>query len=172
LIDDFESFCSEHTLLRTDDVTIFVPPCGQSFEINVKHKLYFCPSDWSRRNVKYLGIYREKSVQYIGQISKTLHCERVDDKLVNAGGGRLPLSSSEEERISAAMAEASATTGWDITTGHRFFLCDDLLPTHFRKSSRGGIMGHRYLNLQEDLPALRKMALPEIATELRDITWS
>ena len=56
LIDDFESFCSESDLLTTDDSTAFVPPCGQSFEINVKNKRYFCPSDWSRRNVTYLGV--------------------------------------------------------------------------------------------------------------------
>jgi len=46
------------------------------------------------------------------------------------------------------------------------------LPTHLQKSSRGGIMGHRYLNLQDDVPALRKMTLLEIATELKAKTWS
>lgn len=74
LIDDFENFCSGQNLLGTDKTTLFVPPCSQSFEINVRHKLYFCPSNWSRRNVQYLGIYRNKTVQYIGQISKVVHC--------------------------------------------------------------------------------------------------
>jgi len=89
-----------------------------------------------------------------------------DDQLVDATGGRLSLSSSEQERISAAMAEAATTAEWDIRTGHKFFLCDDMEPTDFRKSSRGGIMGHRYFNLEETLPALRKMSLVQIADGL------
>ena len=172
LIDDFESFCSESELLTTDDTTAFVPPCGQSYEINVKNRLYFCPSDWNRRNVSYLGVYREKSVRYIGRISKVVHCERAGDQLVDAMGGRLSLSSSEQERISAAMAEAAATAEWDIKTGHKFFLCDEMEPTDFRKSSRGGIMGHRYLNLEDMLPSLRKMSLAQIADGLRGKTWT
>lgn len=172
LIHDFESFCSEHDLLGTDDVTIFVPPCGQSFEINVKHKLYFCPSDWSRRKVKYLGIYREKAVQYIGEISKIVHCELNGEQLLKAGGGPLSLSTSETTRIAGAISDARKTTGWDITTGHKFFLCDDLIPTDFRKSDRGGIMGHRYLNLQGYFSDRKRMALPEIAAALAGKTWA
>jgi hypothetical protein len=172
LIHDFESFCSEHDLLGTDDVTIFVPPCGQSFDINVKHKLYFCPSDWSRRKVRYLGIYREKTVQYIGEISKVVHCELVGGALLKAGGGHPSLSSFEEARILGAMSDAGKAAGWDITTGHKFFLCDDLVPTDFRKSDRGGIMGHRYLNLQGYLAGRKKMVPPEIAVELTGKTWT
>lgn len=171
LIDDFEAFCSEHRLLGTDDITVFVPPCGQSFDINVKHKLYFCPAEWSRRNVKYLGIYKEKSVQYIGQVSKIVHCERVGQQLLARGGGT-KLSTQEQSRIASAMEDARAlTVGWDISVGHKFFLCDDMSPTEFRKSSRGGIMGHRYLNLQDYLAAPRKMDLTEVADGLRGKTW-
>jgi hypothetical protein len=173
LIDDFEGFCSEHDLLGTDDTTAFVPPCGQSFEINVKHKLYFCPADWSRRNLRYLGIYREKSVQYIGQISKIVHCGRVGQQLVQVGGDHLSLTRSEHSRISGAIDDARVTTaGWDISAGHKFFLCDELAPTAFRKSGRGGIMGHRYLNLQDYLTVPRKMTLAEIAAGLSGKSWN
>ncbi|MGY3032729.1 hypothetical protein ACVIIV_001899 [Bradyrhizobium sp. USDA 4354] len=173
LIDDFEAFCSEHRLLGTDDVTIFVPPCGQSFDINIKHKLYFCPSDWSRRNVKYLGLYKDKSVQYLGQITRIVHCERIGQQLVTLGADTAPLSHSEQLRVSAAMDDArTSTAGWDISVGHKFFLCEELLPTAFNKSSRGGIMGHRYLNLQGYLPAARRMSLAEIGAALNGKTWA
>jgi hypothetical protein len=172
LIDDFEAFCSEQRLLGTDDITIFVPPCGQSFDINVKHKLYFCPADWSRRNVKYLGIYKQKSVHHIGQISKIAHCERAGRQLLVRGMNSATLSSEEQARISSAIEDARASTaGWDISAGHKFFLCDDLAPSDFRKSSPGGIMGHRYINLQEYLPSPRRMELTEIASSLQGKTW-
>lgn len=172
LIDDFEAFCSEHSLLGTDDITVFVPPCGQSFDINVTHKLYFCPAEWSRRNVKYLGLYKLKSVQYIGQISKIVHCERVGQQLLARGSDHAKPSAAELSRISSAIDDArTSSAGWDISAGHKFFLCDDLAPSDFRKSSRGGIMGHRYLNLQDYLTTPRKMELTEVADGLRGKTW-
>lgn len=172
LIDDFEGFCSQEKLLGTDDATIFVPPCGQSFEINVRHSLYFCPSGWSRRNVRYLGIYRNRSVQYIGHIAKIVDCERTKNVLVDPTGVTLKLSTSEISRISSALSEASETNGWDISTGHKFFLCDELVRTDFRKVSRGGIMGHRYLDIRAYLPS-RKTQTPlrEIASLLNGKTW-
>lgn len=171
LIDDFEGFCSENDLLTTDDTTIFVPPCGQSFDINVKYRLYFCPSDWSRRNVRFIGIYRDKCVQYLGQIAKIAHCERMGQKLIKMGGDDLALSPSEELRISGAMNDASESTEWDISAGHKFFLCDEFVATDFRKAGRGGIMGHRYLNLQEYLPSPRRMTLADVAAGLNGKTW-
>lgn len=171
LIDDFESFCSGQNLLGTDRTTLFVPPCGQSFEINVKQALYFCPSNWSRRNVQYLGIYRNKTVQYIGQIDKVAHCDL--DKAGNIVPiGEISLNTSEIARISGAIHDAKAANGWDISTGHQFFLCSELVQTSFKKSTRGGIMGHRYIDLQPQLPKIREMPLANIAAGLTHLTWS
>lgn len=172
LIEDFEGFCSQENLLGTDESTVFVPPCGQSFDINVRHSLYFCPSDWSRRSVRYLGIYRDKSVQFVGRIAKIASCEMAGRNLVGRDGGDLQLSESERSRVLAAMADAKEHNGWDISDGHKFFLCDELTKTAFRKRSRGGIMGHRYIDLRTYLPSSRKqMTLQEIAAALSGQTW-
>ena len=83
LVTDYEDFCSEDALLPVDKWTMFVPPCGQSHEINVAQKLYFCPASWSRRKARYLGIYYDKAVRHIGVIAKVVECEVRDGKTIN-----------------------------------------------------------------------------------------
>jgi hypothetical protein len=173
LIDDFEGFCSEENLLGSTDWTIFVPPCGQSFKINEKNSLYFCPSEWSRRSARYLGIYRNKSVQFIGEIAKITSCEKVGGKLVahDHSGTAMELSNSERSRISSAIEEADESNGWDLSSGHKFFLCDKLEKTDYRKTSPGGIMGHRYLDIRKYVTARRPPSLHDLAAMLNEQTW-
>jgi hypothetical protein len=94
------------------------------------------------------------------------NAERTD-----GGGGTLTLSASEKSRISAAMDDANENCGWDISSGHKFFLCDQLEKTDFKKAGRGGIMGHRYLDLRSYLLAQKKMSVIDVATTLNGKTW-
>jgi hypothetical protein len=138
------SFCSDLGLLPRDQYTLFVPPSGQSFEANERFRLYYCPATWSRRKAKYLGTYAQKTVRTIGQIVKRVVCA-VDlgaGTVTAADGQATTLTPEEQERILGATKEARARD-WDLTTGHRFYLCDIFQATDFRKTSRGGIMGHR-----------------------------
>lgn len=172
LIDDFEAFCSEQELLDSDQVTIFVPPCGQSFNINVQFRLYFCPSSWTRRRVRYLGIYKNKEVQYLGVIEKVVQSElRSSQRLIcqDEAGNTVALGPEEKNRIRGAMTAASQQNSWDISHGHKFFLCNQLFPTEYKKDSSGGIMGHRYLNVGDQ--SARDLSPLELADRLRMVTW-
>lgn len=170
LIDDYEAFCSEQGLLDTDKLTIFVPPCGQSFEINRQFQLYFCPAEWSRRNVRYIGIYKEKSVRYIGEIRHVIRAElnsNGDLTCEDEAGVALKPAQEHVERIKSAMQMTKPI--WDVSHGHKFFLCDKLAATDFRKTSPKGIFGHRYLNLG---PYLRPgISIEHLADTLKSKTW-
>lgn len=172
LIDDFEAFCVEQELLDPNRHTIFVPPCGQSFDINIEYKLYFCPSSWSRRNAKYLGVYRNRSVQRIGIIQCIVQPTLNDNGeliTLTENGQPFPLPQETEARIRGAIASAMHQNQWDISHGHKFFLCDELFETNFRKASSGGIMGHRYLFLKDYLP--QELPVQELAEALRELYW-
>ena len=54
LVDDYEAFCSDSKLLPRDDYTLFIPPCGESHEVNARLKLYWCPDYRNIRKSKYL----------------------------------------------------------------------------------------------------------------------
>jgi hypothetical protein len=171
LASDFEVFCSENNLLPRDQYSLFVPPCGLSFEANERFRLYYCPAIRSHRDAKYLGIYAQKKVRAIGQISKVVACTvNTATGKVSAENEAIDLTDEEKERILGAVKEAE-TREWDLTTGHKFYLCDSLEPTDFLKISPGGIVGHRNFDLEKVLGNKVPKDLSTIARSLRQRTW-
>ncbi|WP_375777817.1 hypothetical protein ACE103_42770 [Bradyrhizobium sp. ma5] len=168
LVTDYEDFCSEEDLLPVDRWTLFVPPCGRSHNINVVNQLYFCPAAWSRRKARFLGIYYEKAVRNIGLITKVVQCEINNSGVVNE---TVSLTADEQRRILDAARMAQDEQGWDLTKDHQFFLCSGMSETMFRKSSPGGIMGHRYFDLREHLPVPMPDDLADIADGLTEQSW-
>lgn len=172
LVEDYESFCSEMNLLPRDEYTLFAPPCGQSFEDNLQFLLYYCPATWSRRNARYLGIYKNKSVRAIGRIAKVVACNvNSDTNQVIVIEGSETLTGEEEQRILGATRNAIARN-WDLTNGHKFYLCDTLEETDFSKTSPGGIMGHRYFDLERVLDSEIPTNVDDLAVRLRQHMWA
>lgn len=173
LVADFEAFCSSSKLLSTDQFTMFVPPCGRSYKENIRYKLYYCPSSWSRRKAKYLGIYSNKTVRAIGEITKIVSCnvslETKQVEVLEIDGA--PLTDDERTRILGAAECALSHSGWNLSTDEKFFLCDKMETTNFRKDSSGGIMGHRYFNLKKELQEALPDGLTDIASKLALKTW-
>lgn len=175
LVDDYESFCSESGLLPEDKYLVFVPPCGQSFEDNYSLRLYYCPASWSRRKARYIGIYRDKSVRAIGEITKIVSCdanqEQQEVTLREWVKGSGELTQDEKQRILVACKNAPGR-GWDVSTGHKFYLCDELVETDFKKQSSGGIPGHRYLDLRDFLRTdFSHATTTDLASALRHSKW-
>jgi hypothetical protein len=168
LVTDYEEFCSDEDLLPVDKWTLFVPPCRLSREINITDRLYFCPASWSRRKARYLGVYYDKAVWHIGTIAKIVECEVKDGDVTSE---TMPVTADERQRISHASLAAMDQQGWDLITGYQFFLCDAMSDTKFRKSSPGGIMGHRYFDLRDYLSGEVPTQLAHIAERLRDHQW-
>jgi hypothetical protein len=172
LVDDYESLCSEKELLPRDEYTIFVPPCGKSVLENIQHRLYYCPVTRQFRNARYLGIYAEREIRAIGKITKIVACD-VDQKAkkVKEGKDQDKLTNNEKQRILGAAVAAQAH-GWNLSKNHKFFLCDEMAETKFRKKSPLGIMGHRYLDIQDILGDQRiPENLTEFASLLRQYQW-
>jgi hypothetical protein len=168
LVVDYESFCSDEKLLPLDKWTIFVPPCGRSHEINISGKLYFCPDSWSRRKAQYLGIYFDKAVHYVGEIKKVVQCKIDKENMV---AETVKLTNIEKKRIVGAGKRASKEQGWDLRSGRQFFLCDEMFKTSFKKSSPGGIMGHRYFDLRDYVNSKTPLQLADLAQRLEGAEW-
>lgn len=171
LVDDYESFCSDTGLLPRDEYTLFAPPCGWSSEENIEFRLYYCPTTRSLRKACYLGVYANKTVKAIGRIGNVVACD-VDlsaDK-VTVNEATRDLTKEEEQRILGACRKGQQRD-WDLRRGHKFFVCDELVETDFRKTSPGGIMGHRYFDLEKILASKIPKSIDELASLLRGRTW-
>lgn len=168
VVDDFEAFCSEEGLLPRDDFTLMMVPCGRSFKVNMDNHLYYCPTSYTHsRNARYLGIYTEKSIHGIGEIKKCVECTvDLKAKRVIADG----LTPVEEQRILKAVP-AARDVGQTIENGHKFYICDKIVPTDFRKTSAYGIQGHRYLDLRTYLGDGDLPTVEEIANQLKNKSW-
>ena len=168
VVEDFEAFCSEEGLLPRDDFTLMMVPCGRSFKVNMDNHLYYCPTSYTHsRNARYLGIYTEKSIHGIGEIKKCVECTvDLKAKRVIADG----LTPVEEQRILKAVP-AARDVGQTIENGHKFYICDKIVPTDFRKTSAYGIQGHRYLDLRTYLGDGDLPTVEEIANQLKNKSW-
>ncbi len=170
LVDDFEAFCDESELLPNDRFMLFTPPCRSSYPDNELLHLYYCPSDRPFRRAQFLGIYANRNVRAIGKIAKVADCEidlaASDVKVLH----NVPLDATEKSRVIEA-ARLAPTHEWDITTGHRFYLCDEWQTTNYRKTSPGGIQGARMLDLRKAFQQGLPTTLSEIAHGLTRATW-
>lgn len=152
---------------------LFVPPCGQSFEINEQLRLYYCPAKRKHREAQHLGIYARKAVRAIGEIAKVAICSvDIDNGVANVVDGDGPLTQEEQERVIEATREARRNRDWNIAIDHRFYLCDALEPTDFRKLSPQGIRNRRYFDLEEVLGGQVPADLAVLAEALRNQTWN
>jgi len=173
LLSDFEDFCreSDRPLLPSDAYMMFTPPCGPSHKDNEALRLYYCPSDRPLRRAHFLGIYANKKVRAIGRVHKVADCTIDLTARAVSTQGNESLTEDERERIVRA-AVLAPSHGWDITHGHRFYLCDDWAETDYRKSSSGGIMGHRMLDLREVFPSQLPADIHDVASGLSRATWA
>lgn len=169
LLDDFEAFCIDSSLLPLDDQTLFVPPCGQSFNDNLHWKLYYCPATRPHRAAKWLGIYMEKRVHAVGRIEHIVDVQADGAGNVDTGAA----SDEERQRILGAIASARVR-GWDLLEeAHAFYVCQSLVATEFDKDSKGGIPGHRYFDLGRLRTSRTEVLTAEIiAQRLQGRRWS
>lgn len=179
VVDDFEAFCSKERLLPMDNFTLLVVPCGHNYKENLSNHLYYCPAERSHnRNARYLGIYADKLIRGIGEIKKRVKCT------VDLEAGRVITDDLDtddlekyERRILNA-AQAAKNRGCDISHDHKFYICDEIVPTDFKKTSAYGIQGHRYLDLRTYLgagvlPGVEHRAdMEKIANRLRNTSWA
>lgn len=173
LLEDYEAFCFEENLLPREDRWMRAVPCGKTLEDNLALGLYYQPVGRASREHRYLGVYKNKKVQGIGEIDNVVVADLSEDGLEihDRSDREKPVSQQQRERIEKAIHNAREQHGYNIATGHKFFLVDEFHRTDFRKTSSGGLMAQRYFDLSNMLETSRLPAVQEIANILREKTW-
>jgi hypothetical protein len=170
ILDDYEDFCNEEGLIPTSDDDFLVVGCSQSLPENLEFRLYY-NSAKPHRPPKYIGFYDAKAVQAICDLEKMVYVDRVENRLQIIGDGAL--TQEEETRIIGSMDRASKR-GWDITSGHCFFLAGRVEQTLFCKQTKYPLWSRRYFDLHKVLgldPKKKLPDLPSLALELHNKQW-
>ena len=170
LSDDFAHYCRIEGLIKTNGHILRAMACGQSFHLNRQFEMYFDPAHRGYRNFDYLGIYNQKSVQFIGRVEANIVADLIDDKL-HIHESDTKLTDEQKERLRTAIGESMKYFP-SVNIGHRFFLLKDFHATDFKKVSKGGIMRVRYFDLvQQFQEGTMPADLKSVAEALKGKTW-
>lgn len=170
LCDDFDDYCVTTKLYSYEAYTMRAVTCGDSEYLNRQYAFYFDPEHRYFRPHKYLGIYYNKSVRYIGEIKAIVDAELVNGEvnIKNVVYGKM--TSILEKNLTDGYKH-SVKDGWKIEKGHKFFLCEELFETDFKKSTPYGIYSKRYFDLRTVLGCPTLPEIKKIAEDLKMQSW-
>lgn len=174
VIEDYEGYLAEAGLLEERNQWLIVPPCGTSIDDVSRFGLYYEPSSRPcKRNYRFIGLYTQKTIRYVGTV------EAIAVEYYSKGRYTFTeevglLTDDHKKRIKSVI---DATDYYDLKANpHRFYLVDSFVQTNARKTSYGGIMGLRYLDLEEMLKdkaysPQKDYTSKELAAALEGATW-
>lgn len=169
LVDDYEEYCNDADLFDQSKYFMRIVPCGVSLEINKRHGIYFHPSNRGYTKHRFLGIYKEKTVQAIWKVDSIFDVNYKNGKMKKTlVDGRD--TNDYDKKLVEIIKDAKDECAYDIEVGHRFF-CGEPIKTNYEKSSPRGIQGHRNVNLKEVLGEFDYEDVEGIAESLREKTW-
>jgi hypothetical protein len=172
IVEDYDSYLAEEGLLEERNQWLIVFPCGTSIAENARFGLYYePPSRPCKRNYRFIGVYNRKTVAYVGTV-EAIAVASWRDGVVSFSEEAGRLTDDHRKRITSAV---EATPYYDLRGDpSRFYLVDSFIPTDAKKTSPGGIMGLRYLDLSKTLPDYnprKDYTSGELAAALREATW-
>lgn len=154
ILEDYSSYLGEEGLLEERFNRMIVVPCGDSYPDNKQYKLYYEPIGRPCKSNRYIGIYTNKQIIYVGKIEAIIICDYLrGESIFHTEKGTC--REAHRYRIKEAI-EAIAYHNLKETQ-HRFYLVDEFVETRVHKTSSGGVLGPRYVDLE-------KIALPEYSS--------
>lgn len=172
IIEDFNMFCDESRLLPKDNPRLLVVPCGDSIKDNFRFRIYYDPITRKHTRATHLGIYNAKKVQGISKIANVVEANYDDvNDVLHVLSSENIVTEDQKTRIKEIIIASVQTLGWSIKNNHKFFCLDDLERTSFKKISKGGIMGKRYMYLDEITGLNKDHSTKEFADSLNSLTW-
>ncbi len=168
LVEDYIEYCNDAKLFDQAKYLMRVLPCSQSIDINKKYGIYFHESDRSYTEHSFVGIYANKVVQCIWAIDSVFDIEYdgQDFKKKSLVQGRD--TDEYNDKLKNIIKDAKTICGYEIETGHRFF-CGNPIETDYKKSSPGGILGPRLINLKDAIGEFTD--INDAAMKLRSKQW-
>lgn len=170
---DFELFCSEMQLFNNANTKIRVVLTGKTLLQNLENNIYYNPVDRGYQKTKYLGLYNKKGVKAIGEIicvvdaKYDIRNKKFEHLTIHEG----TLTDAQKTTLEKVIIEGKKDFGYAIDDGHKFFFVSKYYNTDFIKTSKGGLMGQRYINLEEIDGYNKKMNTKEIADLLNNQDW-
>ena len=115
----------------------------------------------------FIGLYKDKAVRQVGKIKYVIDVEIENDEVVKSSQ---EMPDEVRNNILEAVKKAKEY-GYNIESGHRFFIVDKFYETNFEEVSKFGIMGKRKFFIDSIIDRKAKNA-EELAELLKDKHWN
>lgn len=152
IVQDYESFLESQNLLPDQYRHMAIVLSGRTFQQAIDTGVFFEDElrrpKWYRAHI--LGLYHHKMVSHIGRLVGGFTARPKDDDLeVDPKAESFgQLTEENKKKILRAIKSALDHGFSDCKDYRRYYVVDKFIETNFRKSSSGGLMGNRYINLQ------------------------
>lgn len=154
------------------NTTMLAVTTGTSFDEDIRTNIYYCKSEKVRREIEYIGLYKDKAIKAIGKIKKVVEATRINGILKTELFYGEPISKEDEEKIEECIDKSIELFDCNIgARSHKYFIVEDFIFTDFEKESDGGLMGNKYFDLYDILNVEVLPSSEEIAKELKDKKW-
>lgn len=151
VIQEFTDFVYAQGLVPREDQFLVAMLTGTSWRDNLAHGVYYEPVDrnpkWQR--AAFLGLYHDRRVSHVGRIVTSVAAvEDGMEQLVFDVPEKGTLDDRQRRAIREVVAAAQAYYAGFQADKHRYYIVDKFEPTDFQKRTPGGMMGHRYFDVE------------------------
>lgn len=173
IVEDYRTLLSDDGLLDERNKFLVVFPCGTSLQENARFSLYYePPSRPLKKGYRYIGLYSQKQVAYVGTVAAIAVGTPAPDGTIAFEVEDGKLTQEHRDRVKAVV---EATSYYDLRTSPlRYYVADEFVPTSARKISPYGMLGLRYLPLEvlnASYTSKREYTSAELAELLMGATW-
>lgn len=150
-IEEFSDFIFAQGLVPRRDQYMVGMLTGKSWRDNLAYGVYYEPA---HRNAKwqhasFIGLYHDKHVSHVGRIVAAVEGVQTEGawKFEKAETGTF--TDAHRNAITGIVSAAQGYYPGFQGDPHRYYIVDQFSEIDFRKVSPGGMMGHRYFDIQD-----------------------
>lgn len=167
ILDEYKKYCNEENLIDDTDNIVMARPAGDTIEFNVKKNVYYDGIGKKYEGFRYIALYNNKELRYVGKIEKIL---KSDETILKDYIHNNILSDTDRNKLDEAKKNLLST--YNLTTPHIFYLIEKFVPIENfkRRRNAGPLLGKKKFYLS-DYNLKPNCSAKEIASEWKDKEW-
>ncbi|HBF86754.1 MAG TPA: hypothetical protein DDW54_03650 [Clostridiales bacterium] len=174
MVDEFYEYCNVEDLIDETDNTIMVRLAGDTMDFNIQeeNRIYYDKAVGRFSGFRYIGLYKNKSVKYVGKVIMIVEASRSNQKIQCEL--KYPENGKIDEKILKRIENAMRNQDslYDNTNiPHYYYLVDQFCPVeNFTKKSNRALYGKKKFFLK-DLGLSPNAKVEEIAEKMKNKHW-
>lgn len=168
--EDYKEYCFASYLIPNDWKRMRVQLAGTTFNINKQLNLYYDSVSRGFSGHEYLGLYSQKAVRAIGEITAIVTAiPKADDLDINIEKGKFTKEMKNQIKVAI---DDSKKYGYSLMSEtHRYFFVEKFYDTFYEKVTPYAPMGSRMFDLTDVLGISELPETAKIAELLREKKW-